>query len=531
MSDPAASTPTESLRSRRSSLIMGERDGSLTLEGTPPSTALPAGQESTTAPVRPNTTVYTDTKHNDTTHSDFASRNTAAVSHNAELPAIGPSGLAPSLPVLASRPHIRTPSAAGLQLQTDLPLYATTAPRESPNTPTIVESKAEGYLRFSATAPIAIQGGNLRTALSTASMTSSLSPGSALSSPALNALTDITPLPSPLVVSDSPGPWIRARPGSRGSTSVTRDDSFAMLSNGTLSPSPSKKKGYQGLMPAAVEAAAANMQTYQKNESGHTRNRSISEIVPEVIHNIRPRHVTISNVAPGQVPLEPHLHREEYLAAQRGLLHAPAIAPASLPTPPASNRSVTESEEEETQEEESNIGYLTVRQGPQNRKKLWKPVRQLGQGTFSKVFLATSEKLTAKSPLDETTLDPRKLVAIKVVEHGPAGGADEERVELSLKREVEMLRSVSHPSLVHLRAFDHDDSQALLVLTYCAGGDLFEIASEHRHLLSADLVQRIFAELVSAVRYLHTQLIVHRDIKLESTFLCSRFGIQPSRNG
>ena len=512
------------------SLIMGERDGSLALEGTPPSTALPAGQESATTPIQSNIAVYTDTTHNDTTHSDLAFRNTAAVSHNAELPVVGPLGLAPSLPVLASRPHIRTPSAAGLQLQTDLPLYATTAPRESPNTPTIVESRAEGYLRFSATAPIAIQGGNLRTALSTASMTSSLSPGSALSSPALNALTDITPLPSPLVVSDSPGPWMRARPGSRGSTSVTRDDSL-MLSNGTLSPSPSKKKGYQGLMSAAVEAAAANMQTHQKNVSGHTRNRSMSEFVPEVIHNVRPRHVTISNVAPGQVPLEPHLHREEYLAAQRGLLHVPAIAPASLPTPPASNRSVTESEEEETQEEESNIEYLSVRQGPQNQKKLWRPVRQLGQGAFSKVFLATSEKLTAKDPLDEATLNPRKLVAIKVVEHGPAGGADEERVELSLKREVEMLRSVSHPSLVHLRAFDHDDSQALLVLTYCAGGDLFEIASEHRDLLSADLVQRIFAELVGAIRYLHTQLIVHRDIKLESTFLCSRFGIQPSRNG
>lgn len=293
-----------------------------------------------------------------------------------------------------------------------------------------------------------------------------------------------------------------------------------MLGNGTLSPSPSKKKkGYQGLMPAAIEAAAANMQTHQKTESGHGRNRSISEFVPEAIHNMRPRHATVSNVTLGQIPLEPHLHREEYLAAQRGLLHAPATAPASLPTPPASNRSVTESEEEETQEEERNIEYLTVRQGPQNRKKLWRPVRQLGQGTFSKVLLATSEKLAAKDPLDEATLDPRKLVAIKVVEHGPAGGADEERVELSLKREVEMLRSVSHPSLVHLRAFDHDDSQALLVLTYCAGGDLFEVASEHRDILNADLVQRIFAELVGAVRYLHTQLIVHRDIKLENVLL------------
>lgn len=150
-------------------------------------------------------------------------------------------------------------------------------------------------------------------------------------------------------------------------------------------------------------------------------------------------------------------------------------------------------------------------------KKLWRPVRQLGQGTFSKVWLATCEKRSARDPLDEAVLDPRKLVAIKVVEHGPAGGADEERVELSLKREVEMLRSVSHPSLVHLRAFDHDEAQALLVLTYCPGGDLFDVASKNRDLLTIELVQRIFAELVSATRYLHERMIVHRDIKLEST--------------
>ncbi|KAF2180691.1 kinase-like protein, partial [Zopfia rhizophila CBS 207.26] len=475
--------------------------------------------------VDPKTTVHTDTTPNDTTHPDLALVNASPRLFNAQLPVSDSYGAASSLPIHPERPHIRTPSAAGLQLQTNLPMFPTTAASHSPPTPTIVETTTGQQLRHSATAPIAIQEGHLRSTLSAGSMTGSLSPGSALSSPALNALADITPLPSPLVVSDSPGPWARTgamlRPGSRGSASASRDDSFAMLSKGTLSPSPSqKKKGYQRLKTAAVEAAAANMQTQHKYETGRDRNRSISEFVPESLHNIRARHVTISNIAPEQIEADvvpaPHLQREVYLAAQRGLI--PATVPAGLPTPPASNRSVTESEEEEVAEEDK-TQYITVRHGSQKTKKLWRPVRQLGQGTFSKVYLATSEKVAAKDPLDETTLDPRKLVAIKVVEHGPAGGADEERVELSLKREVEMLQSVSHPSLVHLRAFDHDESQALLVLTYCPGGDLFDVASAHRNLLGVDIVQRVFAELVSAVRYLHTQLIVHRDIKLENVLL------------
>ncbi|KAF2126248.1 kinase-like protein, partial [Dothidotthia symphoricarpi CBS 119687] len=421
--------------------------------------------------------------------------------------------------------HIRAPSAQpGLTLQTNLPSSTTSSAQHTPNDAATTDGTGNDSL--SATAPIAIQNGSyLRTAWSSASLSGSLSPGSLILSPALNALGDITPLPSPLVMGDgSPGPWQRAvpRPRSRGASGSFRDDSFLHFSRGALSPSPSlKKKGYQGLRnPSTSEASGASLQPHFNSEATRERNRSISDYMPDPTHNVRPRHVTIGAAAiEADANTQQLLRREEYLAAQRGLV--PAKLPAGLPTPPASNasnRSVTESEGEEIAED-SKIRYIAVRYGQQKTKKLWRPVRQLGQGTFSKVYLATCERTAAKDPLNEKTLDPRKLVAIKVIEHGPAGGADEERVELSLKREVEMLRSVSHPSLVHLQAFDHDEAQALIVLTYCPGGDLFDVASDHRDILTVDIVQRIFAEMVSAVRYLHNQLIVHRDIKLENVLL------------
>ena len=132
-------------------------------------------------------------------------------------------------------------------------------------------------------------------------------------------------------------------------------------------------------------------------------------------------------------------------------------------------------------------------------------------------MLATREDLVNGDFANaEQQLNPKSLVAVKICEHGPAGGADEKKIETSLKRELDILKSISHPSLVHLKAVNILDKRAYLVLNYSAGGDLFELASSKLDLLVPSLIRRIFAELVTAVRYLHSQYIVHRDIKLES---------------
>jgi len=465
--------------------------------------------------------------------------NKTAYAHNhAILPTID-TGV--NHPPLAHRVS-SVPALAGLTIQTDLDTPGSTILEQTKDTPSISETPVPARHSNSLASPPAYnlpaRGSSLRSNLSTASISSSLSPGSAnsaLPSPYLATMSDLTPLPSPLVGHEAP--WKRTRPRTPGhsrNASLEEQTPTNALSPTLASPgTPSKrKKGYGSLVSTAVETSMAintgAAQTNRKQGRHHSRNRSISDFQPEQLHNVRQRHVTIgASDAPGFEAAEYRMQREAYLAAQRGLTQD-SRAPKQVPSPPPSNTSVAESDEPEEDTDTIALDangepakYLHIHCGINNRKRKFRELRQLGQGTFSKVVLATNERILENpAPANiEEQLDPARLVAVKIVEHGPAGGADKERIDTSLRREVEMLKNISHPSLVHLKACEYQESRTLLVLTYCSGCDLFEVASSQREVLTAPMVQRMFAELVSAVRYLHTNWIVHRDIKLENVLV------------
>lgn len=443
------------------------------------------------------------------------------------------SSLTPNPSVITHR--CRTPSDAGLRLETGsnaLNPYPTINPLSMTSSTAMEASSSSAddtqYASRGTSGVTNHHSQALKSAMSVASLASSMSPRSALSSPSLHALTDLTPLPSPLLTGESPGPWRRStvRPTSSGSACSLHKELFTLSAPSQtkkLSPPPHKRKpksyGVLVQTPPSDDSVGRSI-----HKSSHAR--STSESAPEIPRSVRPRHVTISGGQKASAEIDedtqPKIQREENLAVQRGLAESSIDAGSlKLPSPPSSNRSVTESDdgEEDVTETERNVSYLSVSLGSSKRRKVWRQIRELGNGTFSKVVLATNQKLKSPEPISEDTVGSKSLVAIKIIQHGPAGGADEDRIALSLKREVEIMKSVHHPSLIQLRAFEFDASRALLVLNYCPGGDLFVLASEHRLLLTPSLVQRMFAELVAAVRHLHAQYIVHRDIKLESKLL------------
>ncbi|PKS11046.1 hypothetical protein jhhlp_002807 [Lomentospora prolificans] len=370
----------------------------------------------------------------------------------------------------------------------------------------------------------------LSSSLGSASGASSL-----VGSPIISALGDVTPLPSPLLSQHSPGPWrkLGGSPPSRGSMSASETHLTASPRNirDDGSPRAPQYLGDNLVMPGPAineQKAGANGPSHKPQ---HSRGRSISLYVPDPLL-IPKRHGTVSgaHVTPEEVEsAEPQLRREMHLAEARGI--TPTVAKPPTPPPSESSKDAETGEATLEKSKRDSPEIFKARDRFDGKKRKWRAVRFLGQGTFSRVILATSQigidddgddsVNVEDSGAPTPTIDPdrKTLVAVKVCEHGPRGGASEDRIEMSLKRELEIMKCISHPSLVHLKAWSIEPTRALLVLSYCPGGDLFDVATGHRELLKPSLLRRMFAELMGAVQYLHKQFIVHRDIKLENVLV------------
>lgn len=147
--------------------------------------------------------------------------------------------------------------------------------------------------------------------------------------------------------------------------------------------------------------------------------------------------------------------------------------------------------------------HKTSKRYPQTTIDFYEISKNIGKGSFGEVSLAT-QKLTGLP------------VAIKVF--------DKSQLKSDFKRqkivqEVNIMKKMTHPNTIRLLEVFEDMDSVYFVMEWAEKGDLLHIMRKMNSKIPEFQAQKYFKQLLEAVESLHSQRILHRDLKLDNILI------------
>ena len=149
--------------------------------------------------------------------------------------------------------------------------------------------------------------------------------------------------------------------------------------------------------------------------------------------------------------------------------------------------------------------YYKYNNYPQTNLNFYRIGRIIGQGGFAKVNLGLNV-LTGR------------VVAIKSFNKTIKTKYGDNLNMDKILYEINLMRKLNHPNITKILETFEDDKFYFIIMEYINGGNLFSYVKKRRK-LSEKVSKFLFRQIILGIKHIHSQLIVHRDIKLENILI------------
>ena len=152
---------------------------------------------------------------------------------------------------------------------------------------------------------------------------------------------------------------------------------------------------------------------------------------------------------------------------------------------------------EESQISISNRLFINeIKEVPEKKYKIKK---LLGVGSYGRVFLAQN-------------INTLEYIAMKEIPKT----AEDLLTDSEIMDEIEILKNLDHPDIVRIMEFYNTEESYYIINEYCPGGELFDQINKR---FSETQIAVMFRQILSGLAYLHSNNIIHRDLKLENILI------------
>ena len=148
-----------------------------------------------------------------------------------------------------------------------------------------------------------------------------------------------------------------------------------------------------------------------------------------------------------------------------------------------------------------------IMQGAGKFGRKYKKIKELGAGSFAKVFLIQNKQT-------------RQIYACKELIKSKLSDLTK------LREEINIMSKCDHPNIIKLFEVYEDSRYIELVMEQCLGGCLFDALVKKIKEKGVAFSEReaaiIFKQIMTAISYCHNQGICHRDLKMENILLLTK---------